>query len=57
VLEDLSKFCRANDSTFHMDARLHAALEGRREVYLRIMDQLKLSHDEICKKYGKGKLE
>ena len=32
VLEDLAKFCRANETTFHADPRIHAALEGRRDT-------------------------
>lgn len=47
VLTDLARFCRAHDSTFHPDARVHAALEGRREVWLRIQEYLGLSTDEI----------
>jgi hypothetical protein len=54
VLQDLRKFCRADSSTFHLDARAHALLEGRREVMLRILDYTTLSIDELCKKYGKG---
>lgn len=47
VLKDLAKFCRAHESTFHPDQRVHAQLEGRREVWLRIQESLKLSADEI----------
>lgn len=47
VLEDLAKFCRAHDSTFHTDARVHATLEGRREVWLRIQEYLSLDIEEI----------
>ncbi len=52
VLEDLAKFCRAHESTFHEDPRLHAVLEGRREVWLRIQNHLQLSDDELWKLYG-----
>lgn len=52
VIEDLEKFCRARESTFHPDARVAAALDGRREVVLRIQDYLVLSLDELCNKYG-----
>lgn len=48
VLADLAKFCRANDTAFHADPRVHAALEGRREVFLRIMQHIKLSPDELA---------
>ncbi len=47
VLGDLSKFCRAHDSTFHKDARAHAVLEGRREVWLRIQEHLNLNENQI----------
>lgn len=47
VLRDLAKFCRAHDSTFHPDPRVHATLEGRREVWLRIQENLQLDIDEI----------
>lgn len=47
VLKDLAKFCRAHETTFHPDPRVHAALEGRREVWLRIIEHLTLSYEEI----------
>lgn len=53
VLEDLAKFCRANESTFHVDPRAHAMLEGRREVWLRIQHHLNLSEEELWKLYGR----
>lgn len=53
VLEDLSRFCREKESCFHADPRIHAALEGRREVMLRIRDYVELSVEELCMKYGK----
>ena len=49
VLKDLAKFCRAHDTTFKADARMHAVLEGRREVWLRIQEQLNLDLEEIYK--------
>ena len=49
VLMDLAKFCRAHDSTFHKDDRISAVLEGRREVWLRIVEQLNLSVEDIYK--------
>jgi hypothetical protein len=51
VLEDLVVFCRANASCYHDDPRLHAALEGRREVWLRITDHFNLSVEDLLKKY------
>jgi hypothetical protein len=52
VLEDLAKFCRAHESTFHADPRMHAVLEGRREVWLRIQQHLELSDETLWKLYG-----
>lgn len=57
VLQDLAKFCRAYESTFHSDPRAHAVLEGRREVWLRICHHLKMSQDEFWEKYGRRDLE
>lgn len=47
VLEDLAVFCRAGSSCFHADPRIHAALEGRREVWLRIDDHINLTSGEL----------
>jgi hypothetical protein len=47
VLQHLAEFCRAAESCFHADPRLHAMLEGRREVFLRIHHFAKLSDDEV----------
>lgn len=56
VLRDLAKFCRASESAFHPDARVHAVMEGRREVWLRIQNHLNLSDDQLMEIYGqKGK--
>ncbi len=52
VLKDLEKFCRANETTFNADPRLHALLEGRREVYLRIKNHLEMSFDSLWRKLG-----
>lgn len=54
VMKDLAKFCRAYDSTFHVDSRVHAMLEGRREVFMRIMDYTRLDHDTLFVKYTRG---
>jgi len=51
VLHDLATFCRATESTFREDPRAHALLEGRREVYLRIMEMCNLSDEEYWEKY------
>lgn len=47
VLQDLAKFCRATETTFHMDARAHAVAEGRREVWLRIQKHLNLTDEDL----------
>ena len=52
VLRDLARFCRAHQSTFAADSRAHAVAEGRREVWLRIQHQLRLSDDDIWVLYG-----
>lgn len=46
VLEDLAKFCRANETCFHPNSRVNAALEGRREVWLRIQTMLNLTAEQ-----------
>ncbi len=56
VFNDLKEFCRAETSSFHADPRIHAVLEGRREVWLRIADHLQLNPEELWKKYGEGNL-
>jgi hypothetical protein len=52
VLQDLAKFCRAHESTFHVDARAHAVAEGRREVWLRIQRHLQLDDETLWQLYG-----
>lgn len=47
VLADLVAFCRATETCFHPDPRLHAAAEGRREVFLRIHSFSKLTVEQI----------
>ena len=44
---DLAKFCRANKTTYNPDARIHAVLEGRREVWLHIQNYLQLTNEEL----------
>lgn len=48
VLADLKRFCRADQPCFDPDPRVHALLEGRREVWLRIASALALTDDEIA---------
>lgn len=52
VLQDLAKFCRASETTFHEDPRISAALEGRREVWLRIQNHLHLSSEQLLAIYS-----
>ncbi len=52
VLRDLEKFCRANETCFHEDARLNLILEGRREVWLRIQQHLNLTPDDLFQLYS-----
>lgn len=47
VLRDLARFCRAHQTTFHQDPRIHAVLEGRREVWLKIEEHLQLTMEQI----------
>ena len=49
VLSDLAKFCRAHESTFHQDPRAHALAEGRREVWLRIQNHLRMDSESLWK--------
>lgn len=51
VLLDLAQFCRAYAPTFDLNAKLQDLKEGRREVYMRIMDFTRLSHETLFVKY------
>jgi len=52
ILIDLAKFCRAAESCYHDDARKHAVLEGRREVFLRIQENMQLTVDQLYSLYA-----
>lgn len=52
VLVDLARFCRANDSCFDADPRLHAVAEGQRRVWLRIQKYLNFSPEELYQLYS-----
>jgi len=56
VLEDLARFCRANEScVVPGDHDRTMLLEGRREVWLRIQQHLNLTAQELMTLYsGKG---
>ena len=47
VLMDLAQFCRADETTFHVNDSMKDVLIGRREVWLRIQQHLNLSHEEL----------
>lgn len=55
LLEDLAEFCYAHKSAFHADARMHAVLEGRREVWLRIQEHLNLDNFKLWELYTRTK--
>lgn len=57
VLDDLAGFCRAERTCWAPDARLHALLEGRREVYLRIKEHLELTPEQLLSLYSNGELD
>lgn len=52
VLQDLARFCRANETCFNPDPRIHAVAEGRREVWLRIQQHLNLSSEDLYTLYS-----
>lgn len=49
VLADLRRFCKGTISTFDPDPRVHAMLEGRREVFWRIIGFLNVDEAEVLK--------
>ena len=51
VLEDLARFCRAHESTFDPDQRIHALLEGRKEVWNRLQHHLQMTDQDIWHYY------
>ena len=52
VLRDIGLFCRAQQTCFHPDPRMHALLEGRREVWLRIQAHLNLSEAQLAELFS-----
>lgn len=53
VLEDLARFCRANEScVIPGDRDRTLMLEGRREVWLRIQQHLNLSPEQMFALYN-----
>jgi hypothetical protein len=51
------RFCRAYETTFHADPRIHAVLEGRREVLLRITNHTNMTPDQLWEIYGRKDLD
>lgn len=51
VLEDLERFCRGNSTTYDENARTHALLTGRQEVWMRMQDCVRLDPDEYVRRY------
>lgn len=58
VLDDLARFCRANETTAYFDAKTHvydpymsAKLDGRREVWLRIQQRIHLTPEQLAQLY------
>lgn len=56
VMDDLRGFCRADRSCWDPDPRLHAAMEGRREVWLRIQQHVELEVEQLLRLYSAGRL-
>jgi hypothetical protein len=52
VMEDLARFCRADETTFDANDRVHALLTGRQEVMMRIRDHMRLGFDALFDKYA-----
>lgn len=52
VLIHLAEFCRANNSTYEDDARLHARMDGRRDVWLLIQRYMNLSSEQLAMIYS-----
>ena len=53
VMEDLAKFCRANEScVVPGDSDKTLVLEGRREVWLRIQQHLHLTPEQLMQLYS-----
>ena len=50
VLDDLGRFCRADEPCWSEDQRHHARLEGRREVWLRIQAELNLPVEDLLQR-------
>lgn len=53
VLDDLSHFCRANETcVVSGDRYMTGVLEGRREVWLRLQQHLHLTEEQLMQLYS-----
>jgi hypothetical protein len=52
VLRDLAKFCRAHETTASPSDRDTYIKEGRREVWLRIQQHLRLTDEQLWELFG-----
>lgn len=54
VLADLAHFCRGNRTAFDPNPYVMAGLNGQREVWLRILQNLSLTDEQLTALYRKG---
>lgn len=52
VLKDIARFCRAHESTHDANERDSLIFEGRRQVWLRIQEHLRLTPDQLWELYS-----
>jgi hypothetical protein len=52
VLKDLARFCRAHESTHDANERDSLVFEGRRQVWLRLQEHLRLTPDQLWELYS-----
>jgi len=52
VLADLKRFCRGNQTPWDADARYHALLTGRFEVYNRVSQHTTMGFDDLWVLYS-----
>ena len=51
VMKDLGDFCHGWDTTFDKDPHISSRLQGRREVFLRIMNHLHMPEEKLMALY------
>lgn len=52
VMLDLAQFCRGFTTTYDDIERRHVLKEGRREVFMRILDHTSLDHNTLMQRYA-----